>query len=155
MPIWAPAGLALAAVMLRGIRVWPAVFAAALASGPPTDIVDAAAADSILMSSAVAIGNTLEAVVGGYLVNVWSQGRATFDTPAGTAKFALVGLGPASLIGAAVGVGSLYLAGYADPAAATALALTWWLRDAAGILVVAPVVVLWALTAFQIGRAPV
>jgi PAS domain S-box-containing protein len=149
MPIWAPAGLALAAVLLRGIRVWPALFAAALASGPPTDIVDAAAADSILMSSAVAVGNTLAAVVGGYLVNVWSQGRGTFDTPAGTAKFALVGLGPASLIGAAVGVGSLYLAGYADAASAAALALTWWLRDAAGVLVVAPVVVLWALTTFR------
>jgi PAS domain S-box-containing protein len=148
MPIWAPAGLALAAVVLRGIRVWPAVFAAALASGPPIDIVDAAAADS-MMSSAIAVGNTLEAVVGGYLVNVWSQGRATFDTPAGTAKFALIGLGPASLIGAAVGVGSLYLAGHADAANATALALTWWLRDAAGILVVAPVVVLWALTTFR------
>ena len=66
-----------------------------LASGPPTDIVDAGAAD-LMMSSAIAAGNTLEAVVGGYLVNVWSQGRATFDTPAGVAKFALVGLGPAS-----------------------------------------------------------
>ena len=65
------------------------------------------------------------------------------------AKFALVGLGPASLIGAAVGVGSLYLAGYADAANAAALAVTWWLRDAAGILVVAPVVVLWALTTFR------
>ncbi len=149
MPIWAPAGLALAAVLLRGIRVWPALFAAALASGAPTDIVDAAAADSILVSSAVAVGNTLEAVVGGYLVNVWSQGRGTFDMPAGTAKFALVGLGPASLIGAAVGVGSLYLAGFADAANAAALALTWWLRDAVGILVVAPVVMLWALTTFR------
>ena len=42
----------------------------------------------------------------------------------------------------------MYLAGHADAANATALAVTWWLRDAAGILVVAPVVVLWALTTF-------
>ena len=59
MPIWAPAGLALAAVLLRGIRVWPALFVAAMAAGPPTDIADAAVADSILMSSAIAVGNTL------------------------------------------------------------------------------------------------
>ena len=83
MPIWAPAGLALAAVLLRGIRVWPAICVAAMAAGPPTDIADAAVANSILMSSAIAIGNTLQAVVGGYLINIWSHGRGTFDTPTG------------------------------------------------------------------------
>src|SRR5439155_775465 len=35
IPIWPPAGLALAAVLLRGVRVWPAVFAAAFATGLP------------------------------------------------------------------------------------------------------------------------
>ena len=57
-----------------------------------------------------------------------------------------MGLGPGSLIGAAIGIGSLYLAGYVDAANVAALAVMWWLRDAAGILVVTPVVVLWALT---------
>lgn len=146
MPIWAPAGFALAAILLFGIRVWPAICAAAIAAGPPTDIADTAVANSILMSAAIAIGNTLQAVVGGYLINIWSHGRGTFDTPTGTVKFALVGLGPGSLIGAAVGIGSLYLAGHVDAANVAAPGVMWWLRDAAGILVVTPVVVLWALT---------
>ncbi|MGA7489074.1 MAG: MASE1 domain-containing protein [Xanthobacteraceae bacterium] len=155
VPIWAPAGLALAAVVLCGVRVWPAVFAAALAAGPPTDIADATAADSILVSSAIAIGNTLEAVIGGYLVNIWSHASRAFDSPSGTAKFALLGLGPASMIGAAVGVGSLYLAGYVDATGIAALGITWWLRDAAGVLVIAPVVLLWAtsdLRAFNLDK---
>src|SRR5262249_9083010 len=71
--IWLPAGFALAAVLLRGLRIWPAVFAAAFAVGMPTDIADASVADSILLSLGVAAGNTLEAIVGGYLVNAWSQ----------------------------------------------------------------------------------
>ena len=147
MPIWMPAGFALAAVLLFGIRVWPAICVAAIAVGPPTDVADAAVANSTLMSSAIAIGNTLQAVVGGYLINIWSHGRGTFDTPTGTVKFALVGLGPGSLIGAAIGIGSLYLAGYVnDGANVAALAVVWWLRDAAGILVITPVVVLWAQT---------
>ena len=144
MPIWPPTGLALAAVLLRGIRVWPAIFAAALAAGPPIDIVDATTAASILTPAIMAVGNTLEAVVAGYLINIWSHGRRTFDTPSGTAKFALVSLGPSTVIGAAVGVGSLYLAGSADVTNLAALGVTWWLRDAAGALVVAPVLVLWA-----------
>src|SRR5262249_57669323 len=100
--IWPAAGFALAAVLLRGLRVWAAILAAAFFVGPPTDIADASVADSILPSLGVAAGNTLEAIVGGYLVNAWSQGRRTFDTAAGVAKFALVALGPGTMIGTLV-----------------------------------------------------
>jgi PAS domain S-box-containing protein len=140
-----PAGVAVAAVVLRGVRIWPAIFAAALAAGPPIDIAEASA-DSIFVSSALAAGSTLEAVVGGYLVSVWSFGRKTFDTLVGTMKFALIGIGPSAMIGAAVGVGSLYLAGTVDVESAAALVIRWWLRDAAGIVVVAPALILWATT---------
>src|SRR5262249_10700402 len=149
VPIWAPAGLALAAVLLRGLRIWPAIFAAAFAVGMPIDIADARVADSILLSLGVAAGNTLEAIVGGCLINAWSQGRKTFDTAAGVAKFAVVGLGPSAMIGAIVGAGSLYLAADADWGNFVALGAAWWLRDAAGALVITPVVVLWAIEDFR------
>ena len=149
IPIWLPAGLALGAVLLRGLRVWPAIFAAAFAAGVPTDIAPASAADSLWPSLATAAGSTLAAVVGGYLINLWSHGRKTFDTPAGIAKFALVSVGPSALIGASVGVGGLGLAGYVEWANSHRLWLTWWLRDAAGTVVVAPLVVLWAVDDFR------
>jgi PAS domain S-box-containing protein len=155
IPIWAPAGLALAAVLLRGIRVWPAIFAAAFAAGPPTDLAAVTSADSILISGAVAAAHTLEAVIGGCLTNVWSFGRKTFDSPSGAVKFALINFGPGTLSGAAVGVGSLYLVGSVDAANVAALATTWWLRDAAGTLLVAPVLILWGMTdvrAFNLDR---
>ena len=149
VPIWAPAGLALAAVLLRGLRIWPAIFAAAFAVGMPTDIAGASVADSILLSLGVAAGNTLEAVVGGYLVNAWCQGRKTFDTAAAVAKFAVVALGPSAMIGAIVGAGSLYLAGNVDWGNLIAIGATWWLRDAAGALLITPVLVLWAIEDFR------
>jgi PAS domain S-box-containing protein len=149
VPIWPPAGLALAAVLLRGLRVWPAIFAAAFAIGVPPDIADARGADSILLSLGVAAGNTLEAIIGGYLINVWSEGRKTFDTAAAVAKFAVVGLGPSAMIGAVVGVGSLYLAADVEWGNFVALGAAWWLRDAAGALVITPVVVLWAIADFR------
>jgi PAS domain S-box-containing protein len=149
VPIWPPAGLALAAVLLRGLRIWPAIFAAAFAVGVPPDIADARVAESILPSLGVAAGNTLEAIIGGYLINIWSQGRRTFDTAAAVAKFALVGLGPSAMIGALVGAGSLYLAADVEWGNFVALGATWWLRDAAGALVITPVVVLWAIADFR------
>jgi PAS domain S-box-containing protein len=156
LPIWAPAGFALAAVLLRGLRVWPAIFAAALASGPAADIAPGTAADSLLLSAAVAVGNTLEALVGGFLIKLWLRGRRPFDSAAGTAEFALVAVGPSAMLGAAVAAGSFYLAGsVGDAATLIALAVRWWLRDAAGMLVIAPAVVLWGLLdlrAFNLDR---
>src|ERR1041385_7517931 len=56
-PVWPPAGLALAAVLLCGVRVWPGVFLGALLVNLATPIPAVAA-------FAIAIGNAAEAVVG-------------------------------------------------------------------------------------------
>ena len=109
--------------------------------------IDGAGADlagALAISAAIAAGNTLAALAAGYLIERWSDGRRTFDTPVGVAKFAVAGLGPGAMISATAGVGGWWLAGYADAANFVPLWVAWWLRDAAGVLVVAPVVVLWA-----------
>ena len=106
-PIWPPTGLALAAILLCGHRIWPAIFAGAF-------LVNLTTAGSIYTSCAIGFGNTLEAVIGGWLINRWSDGRNTFETPIGVAKFTLIGLGPSTMTSATIGVGSLSLAGYAD-----------------------------------------
>lgn len=135
-PIWPPTGLALASVLLWGYRVWPAVFLAALLANVTT-------AGSLYTASSIALGNTLECLVGAYLTNRWSDGRATFDTPAGVTRFALISLLAAAPISATIGVGSLAVAGYADKAHIPSIWATWWLGDLAGAVVIAPVIVLW------------
>jgi PAS domain S-box-containing protein len=147
VPIWAPAGFALAAVLVCGLRVWPAILAAAFAAGIPTEIPDANAADWV-SPACVASASTIEALIGGFLIKVWSQGRRTFDTPTGVAKFALVALA-STLIAALVGAGSFYLAGYLDWDSLGAWGAAWWLRDAAGVFVLAPAAVLWATGSFR------
>ena len=149
IPIWPPAGFALAAVLLRGLRIWPAIFVAAWAANAPTDMADAGLVGSIVSSAAIAAGNTLAALAAGYLINIWSDGCRTFDTPVGVAKFAFVCLGPSTMISATVGVVSLCAAGHADWASFVSLWITWWLRDVVGALVIAPVVVLWVIGDFR------
>jgi integral membrane sensor domain MASE1 len=70
-------------------------------------------------------------------------GTATFDTAIGVTRFALISLLCATPISALIGVGSLSLAGYADPARFASIWMTWWLGDAAGALVITPVIALW------------
>ena len=135
-PIWPPTGLAIAAILLWGNRIAPAIFIAAF-------LINQLTAGSIFTSLAIAGGNTLEAVIAGYLVRHWAEGEQVFDTPTGIAKFTLISLA-ATLVSATIGVSSLTVAGYAEVSSFMSVWLTWWLGDLAGALVVAPVVVLWA-----------
>src|SRR5262245_44056540 len=57
-PIWPPTGIAIAAVLLWGNRIAPAIFVGAL-------LINQLTAGSIFTSLAIAGGNTLEAVVAG------------------------------------------------------------------------------------------
>src|SRR6202023_174646 len=137
--IWPPTGFALAAIVLWGYRAWPAIFLAAM-------IVNAIAAGSIGTAISIATGNSLEALVGAALINVWSNGRDTFSTPNTVAKFAAICLAFATPISATVGITSLAIAGYAEWANFANIWLTWWLGDVISALVVTPVVVLCALS---------
>jgi signal transduction histidine kinase len=136
-PIWPPTGVALAAVLLWGYRTWPAIFTAAL-------IANATTAGSIATAIAIATGNTLEAVVGAYLVNRWSSGCNTFSRPNSVAKFAVICFVIATPISASIGLTSLATAGYIERTNFADAWVTWWLGDVTGALVIAPVIVLWA-----------
>ena len=135
-PIWPATGFALAILLLRGYRVWPAIFVGAF-------LANVSSAGSNYTSAAIAIGNSLEGVVGAFLINRWSGGVRTFTTPARIVKFALISTA-ATAISPAIGVSSLSFAGYAEWAKFGPIFMTWWLGDLAGALVVAPVLVLWA-----------
>jgi integral membrane sensor domain MASE1 len=136
-PIWPPTGIALAAVLLGGLRVWPAILIGAFA-------VNATTAGTLETSAVISLGNTLEAVIGGLLLSRWSGGARTFDTPAQVARFAMVCVGPATITSATIGVTTLCVAGFAAWDKFAPIWVTWWLGDAAGGLVVTPAIVLWA-----------
>src|SRR5215469_283207 len=135
-PIWPPTGFALAIVLLLGYRISPAIFLGAFVANVTT-------AGSISTSFAIATGNALESLVGAYLINRWSDGCSTFDTPGGVTRFALICFFPSTIISATLGVGSLSLAGYADWSDFRSIWTTWWMGDLAGALVITPAIVLW------------
>ena len=107
-PVWPASGLALAAVLLWGRSVYPAIFLGAF-------LANVTASGDIASSLLIGVGNTLEAAVGGYLLSRWSSGAGTFDTPIGVAKFSLVSGLAAAPISATLGVFALWLAGMAAP----------------------------------------
>src|SRR6266478_1190767 len=136
-PVWPPAGIALAALLLLGYRAWPAIFIGAF-------LVNVTTAGNVATSFAIATGNTLEALVGAWLVNRFAGGTNVFDPPQGVFKFALAA-GISTIISPAFGVTSLGVAGFADWTNYGAIWLTWWLGDATGDLVFTPLVLLWSV----------
>ena len=136
-PVWPPAGIALAGLLLLGYRAWPGIFIGAF-------LVNVMSAGNVATSFAIATGNTLEALVGAWLVNRFAGGTNVFDRPQGVFKFALAA-GISTIISPAFGLTSLGVAGFADWANYGAIWLTWWFGDATGDLVFTPLVLMWSV----------
>src|SRR5260370_15374394 len=66
--VWAPTGIALAAFIFLGYDVWPAILFSAF-------LVNLTTAGTLWTSVGIAVGNTLEGLLGAYLVNRFARGR--------------------------------------------------------------------------------
>ena len=86
-PLWPPTGFALALFLLRGYRIWPAILLGSFFS-------NVIAGRPFLAAGFIGAGMLLAALAGAWLISRWSNGRKTFETPLGVAKFALVSLFP-------------------------------------------------------------
>ncbi len=136
--VWPPSGLALAAALVLGYRVWPAVFLGAF-------LVNITTAGSLATSVGIATGNTLEALIGAYLVNRFANGRHAFNRAQDVFRLAFLAGMLSTGVSATFGVTSLSLGGFSSWSEYGRVWLTWWLGDAAGVLIVAPVALLWYL----------
>ena len=134
--IWPPTGIALAAVVLFGRRVWPAIAAGAFLANVTTE-------EPVFVAAGIALGNTLEAVLGGWLLE-----RLDFrprlarlrDAGALVVGGALI----STLVSATLGVLSLCAGGVHPWPQFGALWGIWWLGDVGGDLIVAPAILSWS-----------
>jgi PAS domain S-box-containing protein len=134
-PVWAPTGLALAVLFVFGTRLWPGVALGAFIANATSDV-------SLGVAAALAVGNTLEAVVGAVLLR-----RARFDASLERVRdvLALVVLGAvvSTTISATNGVTTLWLAGEIPFSAYRSEWFLWWFGDAMGDLLLAPALLVW------------
>ncbi|HEY6931580.1 MAG TPA: MASE1 domain-containing protein, partial [Thermoanaerobaculia bacterium] len=134
--VWPPTGLGLVALLVLGIRFWPSIvlgaFLANLWTGAP-----------IAVALGIAAGNALEAVAGAYLLRTIPGFRSSLDRL--TDVLGLVGLAAvlSSMIAATIGVSSLVLGGVLSSDRFVPTWRAWWLGDAIGDLVLAPLLLTW------------
>jgi two-component system, NarL family, sensor histidine kinase FusK len=144
--IWPPTGVALAALVLWGPRVWPGVALGAFLANAPTDI-------PLISTAGITLGNTLEAVAGAYLLRRLAGFRPSLERPWDVLALVLLAGIVSTTIAATIGVTSL-VAG--DEVAADSFGSvwrTWWLGDMGGDLLIAPLLLV-AVTHWPYDRAP-
>ncbi len=133
-PVWPPTGIAIAALLLYGVRVWPAVLIGAFAANFLTPV-------SIGADITIAAGNTLEAVAAVTLLRT-IKFENSFKEAKDVLKF-LVAAVICTAISATIGNLALALTGGAAWSDFLQLWRTWWLGDLTGALIVAPLVLAW------------
>ncbi len=94
-------------------------------------------------SSRHSFGNTLQAVLGAWLIDHVANGPKVFERAKNTLKLALLAAFISTTVSAIFGVSNLILAAYDQPDPYTTIWLTWWLADVLGCLVIAPLLVIW------------
>jgi signal transduction histidine kinase/CheY-like chemotaxis protein len=136
-PVWAPAGMAIALLLMFGISTWPAILAGAF-------LVNVTTAGSPIMSGIMAVGNTLEAMLGASLLYRFAHGVHAFETPTDILKATLFAGFLSPMVSATMGVSSLMLEQSASLREFVVMWLTWWMGHATAILIVTPAILLWA-----------
>jgi signal transduction histidine kinase/ActR/RegA family two-component response regulator len=134
--VWPPSGIAIAALLLFGRSCWPGIFIGAFLANVTTS-------GTFVSAVCIATGNTLEGVVGAFLIERFANGRGTLERPVLIYKFILL-TALACLLSATIGVTTLCLAHLAPWSALPTIGLTWWLGDLTGVATFTPLVLLWS-----------
>jgi PAS domain S-box-containing protein len=132
---WLPSGVALAALLLGGIKYWPAVFVGTLvavgANGYP-----------LWRELGIASGNTLEALIGAWLLLRSDRFDVTLMHAEDYLRIFLAGTAGACS-GALIGASVLLLAGGIAPPAFAGTLLHWYEGDILSILLLTPLILVW------------
>ncbi len=143
--IWAPTGIALAAIVLWGYRVWPGVALGALLANAWTGV-------PFYTVLGITVGNTLEGLAGAYLLRELADFRPSLERVRDVLALA-VAAAASTAVSATIGVTSLLVGNEISSNDLGSAWRTWWLGDMGGDLVVAPAILV-AVTHWPYRRAP-
>jgi signal transduction histidine kinase len=139
---WPPEGVGIAALVLYGPRLWPAIALGDLLAGDYSTPLG------------VTLGQTIGTVAGIVLVAALLI-RLGARRPGLRVKDVLVLIvcaAAGTALGAGLGVLAIWIAGDLPAVGAERIWRTWWLSDLAGVLVVTPAVLTWASTRVRLTR---
>ncbi|MFK5951068.1 MAG: EAL domain-containing protein [Methylococcales bacterium] len=140
--IWPSAGIALAACLIWGRGVWPGIFMGAFIINiwiAFDSTNNQAILSSVLLVSMISFGAVLQALIGYFLITKSSSQPNSFQTSKQICKLLCFGGAFSCIVGASTGVSGLFLAGFISGEQFFTNWLTWWLGDSIGVILFAPI----------------
>ena len=131
--VWAPTGIALATLLLCGVRFWPAVWAGAFLANIGTDA-------PLWTAAVIASGNTMESIAATVALRRLPHFDVRLRRVRDALAFMVIAAGASTSISATIGVAALCASAVQPWERFGALWMDWWLGDALGALVVAPAI---------------
>jgi signal transduction histidine kinase len=135
--VWPASGIALAALVIFGIRLWPGILIGAFTANT---LVGA----PVPVAIGIGIGNTLSAIVGAYLLRRIPGFNPSLSRVRDTLGLIVGAAVVSTLVSATIGVGSLVLGNRIPDGSGLETWRAWWLGDAIGDLLVAPLLLVSA-----------
>lgn len=144
--IWPASGIALAALLLYGYRLWPGVLIGSFLVNVPTSFDPSAKLTvfwSLLVPASIGVGAALQALVGAFLIKRFIDLDSGLTRARSVLGFLIVG-GPLScLVSASWGLTTLWSTGRIPISNVPFSWMTWWVGDTIGVVVVVPLVFIW------------
>jgi diguanylate cyclase (GGDEF)-like protein len=137
--VWPPSGFALAAVLLFGRGVWVSILGGAF-------FVHSMGTGSVLLALVLATAEALEAIVGAALVERFANGPDVFRSARTVFRFVGLSALVSATASASWGTTAVMIASLSSWGSFGDIFMTWWLGHYAGLVVVTPLVLLWATT---------
>jgi PAS domain S-box-containing protein len=138
-PVWPAYGIALAAILMRGYRVWPAVAIGAFLVAFLSPVV-------LFTAIGQASGATIAALTGTFLIRQLVRFRPSLSRLSDALALIVFGGLGSAMVSASIGMASLYFTREHPYAGIGKAWLIYWLGDATGVLLVTP----FALTFYQL-----
>ena len=143
--VWPPSGIALAGLLWWGPRVWPGIWVGSFLVNVWVAFATTNAKPSLLsltLAASIAVGSTLQALLGAYLVQRWVGAGRLFASAPAILSFTGIAM-ICCLLAPTWGVSSLMLAGVVHATEFLASWRTWWLGDLMGVFVMTPLLLTW------------
>ncbi len=134
--VWPPSGIAFAALLIWGTRIWPGLWLGAA-------LANYAVNGSAPLAATIATGNTLEGLCAAWLAARLLGRGFQFREPETVFMFAAIAA-VSSVVSATVGASAIHLSGAASSELFFANWYTWWQGDTTGIIVVTSCVLAWS-----------
>jgi PAS domain S-box-containing protein len=142
-PVWPPAGIAVAVLLLFGHRLWPGILLGAFLAFATSGLAPGRALAVAGSSIGIAVASTLEALTGAWFARRFAGGEDAFEQPQTVFRFVALTAMLSTIITPTLGLLAMSLAGLSNRHFLATSWLTWWLANLSSVLVLTPLLLAW------------